>query len=268
MGSSDGASFYSSYMKVGNPIVQQVRHEAFGEDIGQFGWTSANEMRGWFARLGLGETSRVLDVACGAGGPALFMARTTGCDLTGIDITPNGVASATELAANLGLSDRARFHCVDAKGAWPFDDGAFDALTCVDSINHFYDRVTMLREARRVLRPGGQLLFTDPIVVTGMLRREEMITRSGAMGEFVFCVPGTDERALAEAGFVDVDATDVTANIAMISSSWAAARTRHEAALVEVEGAEAFATFQRFLETVATLSTERRLSRWLYVARR
>jgi hypothetical protein len=37
------AGFYTSYMKVEHPLVQRVRREAFGEDIGQFSWTSAEE---------------------------------------------------------------------------------------------------------------------------------------------------------------------------------------------------------------------------------
>lgn len=266
-GMAAGSEFYASYMKVAHPVIQKVRREAFGEDIGQFSWTSADEARRFYGLLELSSSSRVLDIACGAGGPSLFMARTTGCDVTGIDITPNGVASATELAASLGLADRARFTCADAAAPLSFDTAAFDAVICMDSINHFYDRVPLFRELRRVLRPGGQLLFTDPIVVTGMLQREEMIARSGAMGRFIFSVVGVNERALAAAGFVDVQAEDVTANIERISTEWAAARARHRDELVEVEGAEPYATFQTFLLTVGTLSRERRLSRWMYRAR-
>src|SRR5512139_1440687 len=187
-------------MKVTHPVIQKVRREAFGEDIGQFSWTSADEARRFYTLLDLSSTSRVLDLACGAGGPSLFMARTTGCDVTGIDITTNGVASATELAASLDLAERARFECVDATGPLPFDTATFDAVVCMDSINHFYDRVPLFQALRRVLRPGGHLLFTDPIVVTGMLQREEMIARSGAMGRFIFSVAGVNECALAAAG--------------------------------------------------------------------
>lgn len=262
-----GSEFYASYMKVTHPVIQRVRREAFGEDIGQFSWTSAEEARRFYGLLGLSSSSRVLDVACGAGGPSLFMARTTGCDVTGIDITPNGISSATELAASLDLADRARFQCVDASGPLPFDAATFDAVMCMDSINHFYERVPLFRELRRVLRPSGHLLFTDPIVVTGMLRREEMIMRSGAMGRFIFSVAGVNERALAAADFVDVQAEDVTANIERVSTDWAAARERHHDELIEVEAAEPYATFQTFLLTVSTLSRERRLSRWMYRAR-
>jgi SAM-dependent methyltransferase len=263
-----GNEFFSSYMKIADPLVQQVRREAFGEDIGQFSWTSADECRRLHAMLELGPQSRVLDVACGSGGPSLFMAQASGAHVTGIDVTANGVAAATETAAALELSARTRFVQVDASGPLPFDADTFDTIVCIDSMNHFFDRVSPLREWFRVLRGGGRVLFTDAVVVTGLIEREEMIARSGSMGRFVFSVVGSNEKALAAAGFVSIEAEDVTANIELISSRWTAARARHAAALAAVETPERYASFQRFLEVVALLSRERRLSRWLYRARK
>ena len=124
----------------------------------------------------------------------------------------------------------------------------------------------MLREWRRLLGANGRVLFTDPITVTGMLRREEMLLRSGAMGEFVFTPPGFDERLLREAGFGDIRAEDVSENPALVASAWHAARERHAAELDRVEGAEQNASTQRLLATVATLARERRLSRLAYLA--
>lgn len=263
-----GASFYSSYMQIEDPLVGAVRREAFGEDIGQFSWTTAEEMRRFFALLELDARSRVLDVACGSGGPALFTARTTGCHVMGVDITANGIQTATGLAASLGLTGRAVFQQVDADAPLPFQDGSFDAVTSIDSMNHFLDRTRLLKEWYRVLRPGGRILFTDPIVVTGMLTREEMITRSGSMGVFAFTPSGVDERFVAAAGFASPRVEDVTDNIALVSGRWHRARASHATELVGVEGQAAYDAFQDFLAVVHRLSSERRLSRILYVARR
>jgi len=260
--------FYSSYMRFENAVVQAVRQEAFGEDIGQFGWTTADEYRHFFKILELTPESKVLDVACGSGGPALFTARTTGSHVTGVDITENGITTANEMAAVMDLTGRTNFQLADGSQPLPFDDGTFDAIMCMDAMNHFYDRVRLYREWNRLLRPGGRVLFTDPITVTGMLLRDEIIVRSGSMGLFVFTPQGTNEPFITAAGFEQLHVEDVTDNIVRVSGNWHAARARHEAELVEVEGEASYTSFQTFLSMVHRLSSERRLSRFLFVARK
>src|SRR4051794_35451478 len=77
-------------------------------------------------RLALDPAQHVLDVGSGIGGPARYMAFTTGCRVTGIDLTEAFVAAARELTARCGLSERVDFHVGNAL-AMPFDDAAFDA---------------------------------------------------------------------------------------------------------------------------------------------
>jgi len=156
--------------------------------------------------------------------------------------------------------------CSDAREPLPFADASFDALTCIDSFNHLYERERGLGEWHRVLRPGARLLFTDPIVVTGMIRREEMIVRSGSMGEFVFTPPGLDDQLVRDAGFVDVRVEDVTANMSEVAARWRDARELHREDLDRIEGAEQNRAFQHFLDVVDILARERRLSRLAYVA--
>ena len=86
------------------------------------------------------------------------------------------MAAANAAAAAGGVESRARFLRADAREPLPFDDESFDALLCIDSVNHVYEREALLRDWHRVLRAGGRLLFTDPITVTGLIRREEMPT--------------------------------------------------------------------------------------------
>ena len=196
------------------------------------------------------------------------MVTETGCSVTGVDLHEAGVANANAAAAAQGVADRARFVQSDARAPLPFEDGSFDAALCIDSINHVYERAQLLGELWRVLRDGGRLLFTDPIVVTGMLRREEMIIRSGSMGEFVFSAPGVNERLLEDAGFADVKTQDVTENMAAVALAWRDSRERHADELRQIEGAEAADSLQEFLGVVHSLASERRLSRFAYVARR
>ena len=77
---SDSVDLYdSAYGNFAAEVYEQIRREAFGEDIGQNSWLTAEEYLRFFEWLELDSTSNVLEVACGSGGPALFMARETGC---------------------------------------------------------------------------------------------------------------------------------------------------------------------------------------------
>jgi SAM-dependent methyltransferase len=262
----DDRGFYdTSYRHFADELYGSIRSEAFGEDIGQNSWLTAEEQGAFCDWLAIEPATEVLEVGSGSGGPALFTAQTTGCRITGVDLHEDGVAAANAAARERGLADRAQFVQADARERLPFGDGSFDVAICVDAMNHLYEREHVLREWHRVVRPEGRILFTDPITVTGLLRREELILRSGAMGEFVFTPPGLDERLTREAGFDDVRVEDVTESGARVAAAWHAARERHSAELDEIEGAEANAATQRFLWTVATLARERRLSRFAYV---
>jgi SAM-dependent methyltransferase len=264
-----GTGYYDDeYGHATEELYAAIRREAFGEEIGQFSWLTADEYRLFLSWLRVEASSHLLEVASGNGGPTLFGAQETGCRVTGVDIHAAGVDAANARAFDVGLADRAEFVCADARAPLPFEDGTFDALICIDAWNHIFERETVLRDWQRVLRPGGRMLVTDPIVVTGMLRREELETRSGRMGEFVFTAPGVDEALVRAAGFVDVRVEDTTENMWEVPFRWRAARERHAAELVEAEGADEHAAFQHFLDVVGTLARERRLTRIAVIATR
>jgi SAM-dependent methyltransferase len=183
-------AFYdTTYGSFAGRLSARIRAEAFGEDIGQDSWVPAGEHRHFAHRLGHGPSSEVLEVASDSGGPALFMAREIGCQVAGVDFHQAGVAAANQATANRGMAGQARFLHADARQRLPLDGGALDAVVCIDSINHLCEREHVPGEWHRVLRPGGRALFTDPITIAGMLRREEMIIRSAGMGELVFTLP-------------------------------------------------------------------------------
>jgi len=159
----------ASYGNFQTELYAQIRQEAFGEDIGQNSWLTADEQDKFLQWLDLSPGKTLLDVACGAGGPALRMAATTGCSVVGLDVHEQAVTTANSLAAQRGLPDRAKFQSVDATGPLPFSDTSFDAITCIDAINHFSDRPRIVAEWARLLKASGRLLFTDPITLTGPL---------------------------------------------------------------------------------------------------
>jgi SAM-dependent methyltransferase len=258
--------FYdATYGHFDQAIYREIRRETWGEDIGQNSWLTAREQDQFIAWLSLGPRQRLLDVACGSGGPALRIAEQTGATVVGVDVHADGIAEGRRQAAARGLSEAASFEAMDAQATLRFEDRSFDALMCVDAINHLADRPRVLAEWARVLKPGGRLLFTDPIVVTGPLSNEEIAIRS-SVGFFLFVAPDTDERLLAAAGFRLNVKEDLTEAMAQTASRWHAARHQRASELTRIEGGATFDGQQRFLDVAARLAQERRLSRFGYVA--
>jgi SAM-dependent methyltransferase len=197
----------------------------------------------------------------------LHLAETAGHEVVGLDKHGDGIAAAERQAAERGLSTRARFQRADATQELPFPGETFDALTCIDAVNHLAGRPHVFAEWRRVVRRGGRVLFTDPVVVTGLVTYEELATRA-SIGYFLFTPPSENERLLRDAGLEVVSVRDVTDDTAELARRWHDARAARRDALTEVEGADQFDAQQRFLNTASTLARERRLSRFLYVADR
>ena len=267
-GSSPEVDHYGSqYGHFRSDLLAAVRREAFGEDYGQNGWQTIDELERFVEGLALARGSRLLDVACGSGGPALRIAATTGASVVGIDLHEDGISTAQATAADRGLDSVATFRQADASRPLPFDAASFDAVLCVDAINHLPDRAGVLAEWHRVLKPGGRLLYTDPIVVTGWLSDEEMRIRS-SIGFFLFFPLGENERLLGEAGFEVLSVEDRTENMASMAGRWHAARQRRAAELRKIEGDRAFEGQQTFFETASRLAGERRLSRYLFLGRK
>jgi SAM-dependent methyltransferase len=259
--------YNTTYSQFGAAVSAELRQAIYGEDIGQNSWLTADEYRTYAAWLHLTAASHVLEVGCGSGGPALFLARTTGAQVTGVDVNEHGIAQANRLAQEQRLAGRVRFQRADASQLLPFAEESFDAVVCIDTINHLPDRLAVLGEWRRVLKPDGRLLFTDPVTVTGLVSNEELAVRS-SIGYFLFAPPGEDARLLRQAGFTAERQEDTTQNMALISGKRVEARARRRAELIALEGEETFLGLQRFNAMVQTLASERRLSRYTFLARK
>ncbi|HSW12307.1 MAG TPA: class I SAM-dependent methyltransferase [Solimonas sp.] len=120
------------------------------------------------ASAGLARGDRLLDVGCGYGAGAVVFARAFDVDaITGIDVTPVRIDEGRRYVAAQGYAERIDLRLGDAT-RMEFADGSFDKLVSVECAFHFDTRVDFLREAARVLRPGGTLALTDLIPRRGV----------------------------------------------------------------------------------------------------
>jgi SAM-dependent methyltransferase len=172
-----------------------------------------------------------------------------------------------QIRSQRGLAAKAEFRSTDATGPLPFPDSTFDAITCIDAINHFADRPRLIAEWARLLKPGGRLLFTDPITVTGPLSNAEVATRSSA-GFYLFVPLGYDDRIISQCALELLLRKDVTANMAKIAEARHSARQSRSVALREIEGDQAFNGQQEFPAVASRVAREGRLSRFVYVSKK
>jgi cyclopropane fatty-acyl-phospholipid synthase-like methyltransferase len=257
--------YNTSYGNSGDETYREVRLETYGEDFGQTSWTTAEEYREIALALELRRESNVLEIGCGAGGCAIFFAETAGCRVTGLDINSEGISSASALARGKGLGSQLSFRRCDVSKGIPFEPDVFDAVYSNDAFCHFIDRPGLFRECFRILKPLGRMIFSDALVITGAVSNDEIAARS-SIGHYLFVPPGKNERLLKDAGFQVLRSNDTTSNAALIAQRWHDARARRKPALVAIESEPNFDGLQKFLRCVHTLTSEKRLSRYLYLA--
>jgi tocopherol O-methyltransferase len=107
-------------------------------------------------RAGVPRGAGVLDVGCGLGGSALWLARRLGCSVTGITISPVQAGRATERARAEGLQDRTTFRVLDANRL-DLPAASFDVVWVIECSEHLADKARFIESCARVLRPGGRL---------------------------------------------------------------------------------------------------------------
>ncbi|MFC2003204.1 class I SAM-dependent methyltransferase [Chloroflexota bacterium] len=104
---------------------------------------------------GIGANDTVLDIACGKGTTAFFLAREYGCHVIGIDLSDKMISSCRSKADEEKLADRVSFLRGDAESL-PFRNGSFDTVISECSFSLLPDKEIAARDIKRVLRLGGK----------------------------------------------------------------------------------------------------------------
>ena len=111
----------------------------------------------------LGPDVRVLDLGCGYGSAARYLAANFGCSVTGTNISEKELELARSRSEEAGLDHLLSFEYGDFHHL-EYPDGSYDVVWSQDAFLHAVDKMAVLSECRRVLKPGGSLVFTDILV--------------------------------------------------------------------------------------------------------
>jgi len=112
-------------------------------------------------KLAVHASDHVLDMGCGVGGTSVFLAKTFGCRVTGITVSRVQLEQAVKYAAACGVRHLVRFELMDHT-AMTFREATFTKAFTQETSNYAIDKRALLREAHRVLAPGGCYVSLDP----------------------------------------------------------------------------------------------------------
>ena len=188
--------------------VELLQHH----DQDHFGGLAATDALALHAKIN--ESTHVLDLCCGLGGPARYLAYHYGCRVTGVDMNTDRLAGAVRLTERTKLQDRVLFHHANALQTGLADE-TFDVIVSQEAFCHIPNKKTLITECVRLLKPGGRIVYTDILARSSMTNE----IRSRLETEMVFSELSTLEQychLLEEKGCQVIEVEDLSDNWAQI----------------------------------------------------
>ena len=134
--------------------VELLQHH----DQDHFGGLAATDALARHAKIN--KSTHVLDLCCGLGGPARYLAYHYGCRVTGVDLNTDRLAGAVRLTERTKLQDRVLFHHANALQTGLADE-TFDVIVSQEAFCHIPNKKTLMTECVRLLKPDGRIVYTD-----------------------------------------------------------------------------------------------------------
>ena len=192
-----------NYSRLGASLIERL----YSSDYLSIGGSVSTDLLADLAEITA--ESSVLDIGSGLGGPALRLAETRSCRITGLDLVETNVEEANHRAITRGLDQRARFECGDAT-AMAFAPGTFDVVWGQDAWCHIPGKAGLIAACARVLATGGVIAFTD-WVETGAMDPAKRAELHEATASTEMATLSSYCQLLEENGFSIVERADISA---------------------------------------------------------
>ena len=243
--------FADQYHVLQTPVMLELERSFCGCDYGGTSWTTREEAEKVARSLELGTGTRLLEVGSGAGWPALYFARTAGCDTTLTDVPLEALRIAARRAASERLAGTCGFAVADG-GVLPFVDSCFDAISHSDVLCCLDSKFAVLMACRRVVRISGRMVFTVISITPGLAAAE--YERATELGPPFVKAEAEYPTLLERAGWNIEDCVDLTGvyadSVARLIGEFEAREEALRELLGAVEYADYLARRRRSLEAV------------------
>ena len=192
--------------------------------------------------------SSVLDVGCGIGAPAIWLARQLGCLVTGISTSHVGVQIAQRQAAEQGVARCLRFLLSDGM-CNGLRTGNFDYVWAMESSHLMSDKAALISEAARVLRPGGRLALCDvilsrPIELVDLLtHHREFLLLERVFGEAKMETLNTYKELAEDAGLTVESLEDISEATLPTFARWRSNAYERRDAVIDLIGRDGLEEF-------------------------
>jgi len=207
--------------------------------------------------------SEVLDVGCGTGSPAIFLALERGCRVTGISTSGVGIARAKIRAKDRAAQDKVKFAVADGT-ANDFPDESFDCVWVMESSHLIPQKDALIKECARVLRPRGTIVLCDLMLRTpiparpGVELRHDLMMLERVYGKTTLCLLEAYVREFVANG-LHAEALDISEPVVPTFDRWRRNAESHADRVTEILGADQLKLFARSCEILTRLFREGQL---------
>ena len=145
--------------KIFHSLLKKAFGDEYPEELECFSFITNKDLKDILEFLSLNKGDTFADLGCGRGGPGMWIAKKTGANLKGIDISQKAVESAEKRIPEFSLEGKAEFKTGNFYSTG-LDSDSLDGAVCIDSIWYAPNKEKAFKEAARILKKGAKLVFT------------------------------------------------------------------------------------------------------------